>query len=77
MVEKLDGFPDGVVAIRATGKVTRSDYGGLIVPAVEEAIATDESQISGTVQMFAFVIPCPVQVFALAGFDDAKDWILQ
>ena len=120
MVETLEGFPEDVVALKATGRVTGEDYEGLIIPAVEHAIetqkkirmlyqlgpelegftlqamlddaglgmhhlsafekiaiVTDESQIAGAVQMFAFAIPCPVQVFALAGFGDAKSWILQ
>jgi hypothetical protein len=120
MVEALEGFPEGVVAIQATGKVTAEDYEGLIIPAVEYAIeakkkirmlyqlgpglegftlqamlddaglgmhhlsaferiavVTDESQIAAAVQMFAFAIPCPLRVFALAAFDDAKAWILE
>jgi len=120
MVENLDGFPEGVVAVRATGKVTAGDYEGLIIPEVEAALArqtkirmlyqlgpglenftvqamladaglgmhhlaaferiaivTDDSQIAGAVQMFAFAIPCPVHVFPLAEFEDARGWIVQ
>ncbi len=39
MIDILTGFPDGVVAFAAKGKVTRSDYAGVLVPTVEEAFA--------------------------------------
>ena len=39
MIDVLTGFPDGVVAFAAKGKVTRSDYADVLVPKVEEAFA--------------------------------------
>jgi hypothetical protein len=38
MIEILDGFPDTVVALSATGNVTRQDYDEVLVPAVEAAL---------------------------------------
>ena len=38
MVEKMTGFPEGVVGISAKGEVTHEDYQKVIVPAVEEAL---------------------------------------
>lgn len=39
MIDVLTGFPDGVIAFAARGKVTRSDYADVLVPKVEEAFA--------------------------------------
>ncbi len=37
MLERLEGYPEGTLAIRATGKVTRADYMRLVEPAFERA----------------------------------------
>ena len=37
MIEMLGGFPDGVVAAVAKGRVTRRDYDEVLVPAVDAA----------------------------------------
>jgi hypothetical protein len=37
MIEMLKGFPDGVVAAAANGRVTKSDYDDVLIPAIEEA----------------------------------------
>ncbi|MBA5775674.1 STAS/SEC14 domain-containing protein [Stappia sp. F7233] len=38
MIERLTSFPDYVVAVRASGEVTRSDYLQTVVPAAEMAM---------------------------------------
>lgn len=37
MIEVLEGFPDSVVAIAASGRVTKKDYDDVLIPKVEEA----------------------------------------
>jgi SpoIIAA-like len=37
MIELLQGFPEGVVAVAAKGRVTRKDYDDVLIPAVEAA----------------------------------------
>jgi hypothetical protein len=37
MIKMLEGFPEGVVAAVAKGRVTRRDYDEILVPAVERA----------------------------------------
>jgi hypothetical protein len=37
MIESLDGFPQGIVAFKARGRITRHDYDKVLVPKVEEA----------------------------------------
>jgi len=38
MLEFIDGFPDGVVAISARGRVTAKDYDEVLIPRVVEAL---------------------------------------
>jgi hypothetical protein len=42
MIELLKDFPGNVVALSASGRVTREDYEKVVVPAVERALAQHE-----------------------------------
>jgi len=42
MIKTLDGFPGNVVAVHATGKLTREDYENVLIPAVEAALVGRE-----------------------------------
>lgn len=42
MIEILKGFPAGVVAAVTKGRVTKSDYDNVLVPAIEEAFRRRE-----------------------------------
>jgi hypothetical protein len=42
MIELLKGFPDNVVAIACHGRVTREDYETALIPAVEEALQSND-----------------------------------
>ncbi len=42
MIEMLDGFPEGVVAAVAKGRVTKRDYDDVLIPAVEAAFKRRE-----------------------------------
>lgn len=37
MIERLDGFPDNVVALAGKAQVTKKDYEDVLIPAVEAA----------------------------------------
>ena len=39
MIERLEGFPDNVIALAGKGHVTWKDYEEVLVPAVEEAFS--------------------------------------
>jgi len=41
MLHTIEGAPQRVVALKAVGKVTASDYEDILQPALNEAIATD------------------------------------
>ncbi len=42
MVELIEGLPDGVIGLEASGEVTSEDYERVAVPAVERALTTHE-----------------------------------
>jgi hypothetical protein len=42
MIELLQDFPGNVVALTATGQVTREDYQKVVIPAVEKALGQHE-----------------------------------
>jgi len=45
MVEKMDGMPDGVIGVRAAGKLSRDDYRGVLEPALQEAVDSGEARV--------------------------------
>lgn len=42
MIERLEGFPDFVVALAGTGQVTKKNYEDVVIPAVEAAFKRHE-----------------------------------
>lgn len=38
MIEVIEGFPEGVIAITAKGRVSAADYRDVVVPLVEESL---------------------------------------
>lgn len=42
MIEIIQGLPDNVVAVSASGKVTGEDYDGLLIPVIEEKLKRHE-----------------------------------
>ena len=38
MIEQLSGFPDNVIALSGTGRITRDDYVATVIPAVDAAL---------------------------------------
>ena len=65
MVERLDDVPPGVVGLRASGKLTKDDYRGVLEPALQEAIDSGEARV-------LFVIPDFEGLEASALLEDLK-----
>jgi hypothetical protein len=61
MIERMDDLPDGVIGLRASGKLTRDDYKNVMEPALKEAIDSGEARV----------------LFVLPDFDglEAKAWL--
>jgi hypothetical protein len=38
MIEKIEGLPDSVIGLRATGTVSRADYQAMVGPALDEGL---------------------------------------
>ena len=118
MLEIIQGMPDNVVAVNASGKVTGEDYDRLLIPIIEGklrshdkirflyqlgpdfdgftagamwddakigfkhltayervAVVTDVNWVACAVKFFAFMTPCPVNIFANDRLAEAKSWI--
>ena len=45
MIERIDDVPDGVLALRASGKLTRDDYREGVEPALKEATDSGEARV--------------------------------
>jgi len=45
MIERIDDAPDGVIGLRASGKLTREDYRDVLEPALKEAIDSGEARV--------------------------------
>jgi hypothetical protein len=61
MIERITDVPDGVMGIRASGKLTRNDYKNVLEPALKEAVDSGEARV----------------LFVLPDFDglEAKAWL--
>jgi hypothetical protein len=45
MIERLDQLPAGVIGLRASGKLTKDDYTGVLEPALKEATDSGEARV--------------------------------
>ena len=61
MIERMSDVPDGVVGIRASGKLTRDEYKDVLEPALKEAADSGDARV----------------LFVLPDFDglEAKAWL--
>ena len=45
MVERMEDMPAGTVGLRASGKLTRDDYRGVMEPVLKEAVDSGEARV--------------------------------
>jgi hypothetical protein len=45
MVERMDDVPAGVIGVRASGKLTKDDYTGVLEPVLKEAMDSGEARV--------------------------------
>jgi hypothetical protein len=45
MIERMDDVPEGVIGLRASGKLTRDDYRSVLEPALKEAMDSGEARV--------------------------------
>jgi hypothetical protein len=45
MVQRMDDMPPGVVGLRASSKLTKEDYTGVLEPALNEAMDSGEARV--------------------------------
>ncbi|MGY2491703.1 STAS/SEC14 domain-containing protein [Cupriavidus sp. CP313] len=67
MIEILEGFPGNVVAVRASGEVTRDDYERVLIPAVATTMERHDK-----VRVYYELGPGFTRMAAGAAWDDLK-----
>src|SRR5262245_62027837 len=73
MIEQLGGMPEGVVGLRASGKLTKQDYADVLEPALKEATDSGEARVVFLLESFD-----GLEAGALLGPEDrAPDRVLQ
>jgi hypothetical protein len=45
MIERISDVPEGVIGVRASGKLTKDDYVNVLEPALKEAVDTGEARV--------------------------------
>jgi hypothetical protein len=65
MIERIEDAPDGVIGIRASGKLTKDDYVNVLEPALKEAIDSGDARV-------LFVLPHYDGLEPKAFFEDVK-----
>jgi SpoIIAA-like len=65
MIERIDDLPEGVIGLRATGKLNKDDYVSVMEPALKEAAETGEARV-------LFVLPDFDGLEPEALFEDVK-----
>jgi hypothetical protein len=57
MVERIEGMPDGVIGVRASGKLTRDDYREVLEPAIKDAIESGEARLLFVLETYDGIEP--------------------
>ncbi len=60
MVERMDGVPEGVVGLRASGKLTRDDYREVLEPGLQEAVDSGAARVVFVIDDFDGLEPSAV-----------------
>ncbi len=45
MIERIDGMPTGTVGLRASGKLSKDDYAGVLEPTLREGVESGELRL--------------------------------
>ena len=78
MVERMDDVPQGVVGLRASGKLTKEDYTGVLEPALSEAAASGEARVVFVIDDYEGIEPSAAVEDIKTGlgveFAHRRDW---
>jgi hypothetical protein len=78
MVERMDDMPQGVVGLRASGKLTKEDYTGVLEPALKEAMDSGEARVVFVIDDYEGIQPSAavedIKTGLGAEFAHRKDW---
>ncbi len=78
MIERIDGMPAGTVGLRASGKLSKDDYTGVLEPALREGVESGELRLlfvlTGFDGLEAAAIPEDMKTGLKAWFRDHSAW---
>jgi len=78
MIERIDGMPTGTVGLRASGKLGKDDYTGVLEPALREGVGSGELRLLFVLTDFdgleAAAIPEDVKTGLEAWVRDHSAW---
>ena len=78
MIERLEDMPEGVVGLRASGKLTRDDYREALEPALQEAMDSGEARVVFVLADFdgleAGAVPEDIKTGLSVEFAHRKEW---
>jgi hypothetical protein len=78
MVETIADMPEGVIGLRASGKLTKEDYTGTLEPALKEAMDSGEARVVFVIEDYEGIEPSAAIEDIKTGlgveFAHRKDW---
>jgi SpoIIAA-like len=78
MVETIADMPEGVIGLRASGKLTKEDYTGTLEPALKEAMDSGEARVVFVIEDYEGIEPSAAIEDIKTGlgveFARRKDW---
>jgi hypothetical protein len=78
MVETIADMPEGVIGLRASGRLTKEDYTGTLEPALKEAMDSGEARVVFVIEDYEGIEPSAAIEDIKTGlgveFAHRKDW---
>ena len=78
MIERMEGLPEGIVGLSASGKLAADDYREVLEPALKEAMASGEARVVFVLKEFEGLEPAAVPEDIKTGlsveFAHRKEW---
>lgn len=79
MVQVIEDMPPGTLGFRVSGRLTREDYAGVLVPPLRHAeriaVVTDLDWLWRAFQLFSWMVPGEMRLFHEGEIDLAQSWL--
>lgn len=74
MIKRIEGMPEGVVGLRASGEVTADDYRDVAVPVLDEALADGSVRLLYVIEEHTRFSPGAMFADAKLGMGHLRGW---